>query len=234
MLERGAKWLVTSGHRAPVAGCGRRLRRGRWVNALQGRLAEGVLAHLVQYLSLNQASGCLTLVSPGHGTGDVYLVRGRVEHVAVGSLQGVTAFASLLSWSTGRFSFRVGVAPPSRSVDLSTDSLLLEASYQVDVAAVRPGSNGVHHAPEATVLVDPTVVPGLLWAAVAVAGPIGEIFVEEAFDAIGHSPRLLPERELGALVQAIAGHFKTAQGQQDFVTRAEAVLAHHGYGRVEE
>jgi hypothetical protein len=204
------------------------------VNALQGRLADGVLSNLVQYLALNQASGCLTVSAPGVGAGEIYLLRGRVHHVAAGMLDGVAALAHLLTWTQGRFSFRVGVVPPTFTIDLPTDQLLLQASYQIDVALMRPGSGGALPTLEATKLVDPSVVPGLVWAAVATGGPIGEIFVEEAFDALGHSPRLMPEVELGQLVQAIAGHFKTAQGQRDFLARAEAVLAHHGYDRVEE
>jgi hypothetical protein len=204
------------------------------VNALQGRLAEGVLSNLVQYLALNQASGCLTVSAPDVGAGEVYLLRGRVHHVVAGPYEGVKALAHLLTWTQGRFGFRVGVVPPAFSVDLSTDQLLLQASFQLDLDQLDPGRNGHHPTLEATKLVDPSVVPGLVWAAVATAGPIGEIFVDEAFDALGHSPRLMPELELGQLVQAIAGHFKSVQGQQDFLTRAEAVLAHHGYDRVEE
>ena len=204
------------------------------MNALQGRLADGVLGNLVQYLSLNQASGCLTVADPSVGTGELFLVRGRVQHAVVGTVTGLAAVAQLMAWRQGRFSFRVGVVPPVFSIDLPTDQLLLHASYQVDVDKMRPGSNGVRALPAATTLVEPAIVPGLVWAAIASAGPIGEIFVDEAFDALGHNPRLMPESELGQLVQAIAGHFKSAQGQQDFLTRAEAVLAHHGYGRVEE
>ncbi|MBA2668675.1 MAG: DUF4388 domain-containing protein [Trueperaceae bacterium] len=204
------------------------------MNALEGRLADGVLSNLVQYLSLNQASGCLNVAAPTVGSGEVYLVRGRVQHAVVGSLVGRPALAHLIAWKQGRFSFRVGVVPPTFSIDLPTDQLLLHASYEIDVERRRPGSNGVHAMPSPTLLVEPAVVPGLVWAAVATAGPIGEIFVDEAFDSLGHNPRLMPEGELGQLVQAIAGHFKSTVDQQDFLARAEAVLAHNGYGRVEE
>jgi hypothetical protein len=204
------------------------------MNALQGRLADGVLGNLVQYLSLNQASGCLTVAAPGIGSGELYLIGGRVQHAVVGALTGLPAVTQLMGWKHGRFSFRVGVIPPIFSLDLPTDQLLLHASYEIDVETMRPGSNGVQALPVATTLVEPAVMPGLVWAAIAAAGPIGEIFVDEAFDALGHNPRLMPESELGHLVQAIAGQFKSAQGQQDFLSRAEAVLAHHGYGRVEE
>jgi len=243
-------------------------RQGRWearLNALQGRLADGVLANLVQYLALNQATGCLQVVGDAdvaeRGSGYVYLQRGRVEHVALEGVEGVAALSRLLGWRSGRFAFRVGVAAPRRTLDLSVDALLLHASYGQDVEMLRvpagPGGNGAgltgtrtaagtaaaaamgtvagtNGVFEPTPLADPALASGLVWAAVAVAGPIGEIFVDEAFNTIGHSPRLLPETALGPLLQALAGHFKSNDGRAQFLARAEAVLAHHGYGRVED
>ena len=223
------------------------------MNALQGRLGDGVLANLVQYLALNQATGCLQVVGEDdvseRGSGYVYLQNGRVEHVALAGVEGVAALSRLLGWRAGRFAFRVGVSAPQRTLDLSVDALLLHASYGQDVEAVRasarPGGNGdlltgtgsaagTNGVFEPTPLADPAIASGLVWAAVAVAGPIGEIFVDEAFNTIGHSPRLLPEAALGPLLQALAGHFKSNDGRAQFLARAEAVLAHHGYGRVED
>jgi len=210
------------------------------VNALQGRLGEGVLVNLVQYLALNQASGCLHVVGDGRGSGHVYLRRGRVEHVEVGAVAGLPALTELLGWRQGRFAFRLGVNAPRRTLELPVDALLLHASYGSDVnggdaaGPAGPGGHGMNGVLEPTALADPSIASGLVWAAVAVAGPIGEIFVDEAFQAIGHSPRLLPESALGPLLQAVAGHFKSNEGRQQFLARAEAVLAHHGYGRVED
>ena len=209
------------------------------MNALQGRLGEGVLVNLVQYLALNLASGCLHVLGDGRGSGHVYLRRGRVEHVEVGAVAGLPALTELLGWRQGHFAFRVGVHPPRRTLELSVDALLLQASYGSDVnggGALPAGQHGygTNGVLEPTALADPSIASGLVWAAVAVAGPIGEIFVDEAFQAIGHSPRLLPESALGPLLQAVAGHFKSNEGRQQFLARAEAVLAHHGYGRVED
>lgn len=211
------------------------------MNALQGRLGDGVLANLVQYLSLNQASGCLQVVGDGRGSGTVYLERGLVEHVEVGSAAGIPALAEMLGWGHGEFVFRVGVHAPRRTLNLPVDALLLKATYGSDLRSDN-GHLERRHDPaerrqaalEPTPLVDPAVHPGLVWAAVSVAGPIGEIFVDEAYQAIGHSPRLLPESALGLLLQATAGHFKSVMAREQFFKRAEAVLAHHGYGRVED
>ena len=204
------------------------------MNALQGNLGPGVLAHLLQYLALQGAVGRLSVWADGDPPGHVYLARGRVLHVDLDGLPAAPALDRMLGWEQGRFTFQVGVMAPLSSVDLPVQALLLSLSIERDghggQHAAVAGRNGAY---TATQLVDPSVVPGLMWAAVAVAGPIGEIFVDEAFDAIGHSPRLLPEEQLGTLLHELAGRFKSARGREDFLTRAEAVLAHHGYGRVE-
>jgi hypothetical protein len=206
----------------------------RAVNALQGRLGPGVLAHLLQYLAQHAAAGRLTVHADAAGVGHVYLGRGRVTHVDVDGVTGLPALARLLAWDRGRFAFEVGVVAPAASIDLPVDQALLSISIQHDAEAADGGMvAGRNGAFAATPLVDPGVVPGLTWAAVVVAGPIGEIFLAEAFEAIGHNPRLLPEDQLGLLVQEVAGHFRSDRAREDFLTRAEAVLAHHGYGRVE-
>ena len=202
------------------------------MNALQGNLGPGVLAHLLQYLALQGAVGRLSVWSNGGPPGQVYLDRGRVSHVELDGLPTRVALDQMLAWEDGRFAFQVGVVAPVHSVDLPLQALLLSLSIERDGQGMADaaGRNGAY---QATPLVDPGVVPGLVWAAVVVAGPIGEIFVDEAFEAIGHHPRLLPEEQLGTLLLEVAGRFKSARGREDFLTRAEAVLAHHGYGRVE-
>lgn len=216
-------------------------RPGAWhagdVNALQGNLGPGVLAHLLQYLAMERATGVLSVRGEGRVAAHVYLARGRVVHAAHDGLSGAAALDRMLGWGHGSFAFRVGVAAPVTTIDLPVEALLLSLAVERDgrldplAAAAAHGANGSF---AATPLVDPGVVPGLVWAAVEVAGPIGEIFVDEAFDAIGHHPRLFPEEQIGALLQQVARRFRSAQGREDFLTRAEAVLAHHGYGRVEE
>lgn len=202
------------------------------MNALQGNLGPGVLAHLLQYLALQGGVGRLSVWSNGGPPGQVYLARGRVSHIELDGLPARVALDRMLAWEDGRFAFQVGVVAPVSTVDLPLQALLLSLSIERDGQGMADaaGRNGAYHA---TPLVDPGVMPGLVWAAVVVAGPIGEIFVDEAFDAIGHHPRLLPEEQLGTLLLEVAGRFKSAQGREDFLTRAEAVLAHHGYGRVE-
>jgi DNA-binding transcriptional ArsR family regulator len=109
------------------------------VNALQGQLSEGVLANLLQYFQLNQSSGCLTLRHLHGLQGLVYFEEGRVTHIDSPPLMDIPALSVLLTWEEGRFSFRSGVATPNHTLKLSTESLLLEASYRADIVKSSEG-----------------------------------------------------------------------------------------------
>ena len=206
------------------------------VNALQGNLGPGILSHLLQYLAMQQAVGRLSVSSNGHLPGHVFLMGTRVTHVELDGLKGIAALDEMMSWEQGRFAFLVGATAPVVTVDQPVQELLLALAIERDTRgeAVKVTGFGRNVDLGATPLVDPGVLPGLLWAAVSAGGPIGEIFIGEACEAIGHHPRLIPEDQLGALVEEIARRFHSGTGREDFLTRAEAVLAHHGYGRVEE
>ncbi len=102
------------------------------MSALHGDIEEGVLANLLQYLSLSQASGCLTLRHPARARGDVYLEDGRVVFVDASPFHDVAALSELMRWRDGRFSFRSGVPAPRRSLTDSTERLLLEVSHRHD------------------------------------------------------------------------------------------------------
>jgi len=206
------------------------------VNALQGNLGPGILSHLLQYLAMQHAVGRLSVSSNGHLPGHVFLMGTRITHIEVAGLQGIAALDEMMGWENGRFAFQVGLTAPLATVDQPVQEVLLSLAIERDTRgeSVKSTGFGQNGALDATELIDPGVVPGLAWAAVSVGGPIGEIFVEEACDAIGHHPRLIPEDQVGALVQEIARRFRSRMVREDFLTRAEAVLAHHGYGRVEE
>lgn len=103
---------------------------------LSGQLSEDVLGNLLQYLSLNLASGCLQVRrTPTQGS-EVYFEQGKVVHVVTGQKKAVPALALLMTWNTGSFQFRAGVAAPERTINLPLDSLLLEAAYNADMAAL--------------------------------------------------------------------------------------------------
>lgn len=104
------------------------------MKVLQGQLEDGVLANLLQYLALNRASGCLTLRSPTGERGEVFLDDGQLSHVRVHEFSGTAAMSVLLAWTDGSFSFRSDVTSPEQADRLSVESVLLDASRQLDEA----------------------------------------------------------------------------------------------------
>lgn len=112
------------------------------MTTLHGRIEEGVLANLLQYLALSQASGCLLLRHPQSRQGNIYLERGRVVFVEAKPSYDVAALAALLGWREGQFSFRPGVRSPRITLERSTAMLLLEASHLADEASEQRPDTG--------------------------------------------------------------------------------------------
>jgi len=102
------------------------------VTSLHGRIEEGVLPNLLQYLSLSQASGCLMLRHPQKLHANLYLDAGRVVFVDAKPLYDLAALAALLRWHDGRFAFRPGVRAPRNTLTSSTETLLLQATQKAD------------------------------------------------------------------------------------------------------
>ena len=112
------------------------------VTSLNGRIEEGVLPNLLQYLSLSQASGCLLLRHPKRLHANVYVDEGRVVFVDAKPLYDLAALAALLRWTEGRFAFRPGVRAPRNTLTSSTETLLLQATQKADEIAGR-GANEI-------------------------------------------------------------------------------------------
>jgi DNA-binding Lrp family transcriptional regulator len=106
--------------------------------ALQGQLSEGVLANLLQYLAMNQVSGCLTVRHPEGLQGYLFFEQGRLIHISLGTpgklgvLKDTAALSVMLNWQQGRFAFRDHVESPVHSIDKSLQDLLLSAAQQLD------------------------------------------------------------------------------------------------------
>jgi hypothetical protein len=100
---------------------------------LQGSLGEGVLVNVMQYLAMNQGTGCLTLRSLQGEQGQLYVEHGFVVHVSLGHHRDVRAAAMLLEWQEGTYSFRADF-PPIKTMRSSPLRLLLEAVMHADVS----------------------------------------------------------------------------------------------------
>ncbi len=102
------------------------------MTTLSGRLGEGVLANLIQYLSLSHADGCLIVRHPKRLQGNLYFERGRIVFIEARPLYDLAALSALLLWTEGTFGFRGGVKAPRNTLTASTESLLLQAAHSAD------------------------------------------------------------------------------------------------------
>lgn len=117
--------------------------------ALQGQLGEGVVANILQYLSLNQARGCLVLeavivrntqlLGDNRKIGRIFFEEGRVVHIETDGLENIAALARISSWQQGKFYFYPEAAIEKRTIRMAVDKLLLQAAYEADT-----GEFGLH------------------------------------------------------------------------------------------
>lgn len=127
---------------------------------LSGQLSEDVLGNLLQYLSLNLATGCLQVRRTPTQTSEVYFEQGKVVHVLTGTRTGIPALAALMNWNSGSFQFKSGLSTPIKTINLPLDSLLLEAAYNADMAALSSEYTPENTLAEGSILVVLTIPPG--------------------------------------------------------------------------
>lgn len=107
-------------------------------NSLQGQINEDTLTSLLQFLAMNHNTGCLKLKQAGMAAGEIFFDQGRIVHAYYADMKGVEALSYFLTWSTGRFIFRNGVAATEQTIHISLESALLEAAYQADTYNHQP------------------------------------------------------------------------------------------------
>ncbi len=98
-----------------------------------GRLADMSPVDLIQALEIGRKTGALTLERQGE-TVVIFLREGQVYHAALGSAQGEAVVYQALAWSDGDFKIRFGAESKERTVQTSTQGLLMEGMRQLDEA----------------------------------------------------------------------------------------------------
>ena len=99
---------------------------------LQGKLGEGVVENILQFLGLSGSTGCLSLDTFTQ-EGKVFLEKGLVVHVQADNLRDISALATQLLWQEGNFLFDPSIPIPKKTISLVVDKLLLE-TYQSDTS----------------------------------------------------------------------------------------------------
>lgn len=105
---------------------------------LHGKLSDGGLASLLQYLAMNNVTGVLTLRQFQGTKSYIFFREGKLVHAGLGEQSeagvrtDIDALAVLLSWGEGRFSFHKDIQAPIESQKLPLEQALLEATRRVD------------------------------------------------------------------------------------------------------
>ena len=97
----------------------------------RGLLRKVSLTDLVQLECLNARSSVLE-ISTDARRGEIFIQHGRIIHAQAGSKTGVEAFVRLMQVPGGDFHIKAFREPLIRTIEISSDRLLLEASHAVD------------------------------------------------------------------------------------------------------
>jgi hypothetical protein len=101
------------------------------VEVLRGNLAQLSLLDILRMLSSGRRTGRLD-VRQGVKTGEIYMHGGVILHAAAGTQIGENCIYALMGWLEGEFSFTPDIPAPERSIQTTTEQLLLEAARQAE------------------------------------------------------------------------------------------------------
>lgn len=110
---------------------------------MEGLLQDFPLTELIQLLEFSQKTGALELLPIGYQQsssathpappiGRIYFVAGQVTGAQLSSLQGEVALFSLFLWQAGTFQFIDGLRAPTRTINQTNGSLLMEGVRRID------------------------------------------------------------------------------------------------------
>jgi predicted regulator of Ras-like GTPase activity (Roadblock/LC7/MglB family) len=97
----------------------------------QGSVAGLGLSDVIQLNGNNKFSGCIT-VQHDDEVGRIFFREGRIIHAEQGGMSGEEAFYEIMAWRAGRFSLEPNVSTTSRSIEMNSQHLLLEAHRVID------------------------------------------------------------------------------------------------------
>jgi hypothetical protein len=97
-----------------------------------GLIQGQMLSDMLQLVSSNNMSGKF-VVQDGPRSSTLFFEQGRVSHAVSGSLTGEQAFFAAFAFEAGTYHFlESSEPPPERTVNSSTQFLILEALRQID------------------------------------------------------------------------------------------------------
>ena len=98
---------------------------------LVGSIAEMSLLKILKFLNSEKMNGRL-MVTNNYERGEIYVKSGQIIHSVAGSNIGESALYNMLGWIEGHFSFENDVQAPEKSIETSTEQLLLEGARMTE------------------------------------------------------------------------------------------------------
>lgn len=105
---------------------------------LAGRIEKDKIANLLQYLQMNNSSGCLSLNHPQGAQAYIFIEDGEPVHISLGKpgTQGlktdVEALALIFTWGKGRYAFKDKIPSPVKTIKSKLGKLLMSATVALD------------------------------------------------------------------------------------------------------
>jgi len=113
-----------------------RIQKSVHASALEGKITEGSLSALFQFIEIGRKTGCLLLENEGPA-GMVYFEQGNPTFASTGQQTSSRAVYSVLDLRSGRFRFVADKYPSEKNCTLSTMEALMEWSRRQDEARRR-------------------------------------------------------------------------------------------------
>jgi hypothetical protein len=101
------------------------------VEVLRGNLSQLSLLDILKMLCGGHRTGRLD-IRQGAKSGQIYLQRGMLVHAVTGVQIGEKGLYTLMGWLEGDFSFTPDIEAPERSIETTSEQILLEAARQAE------------------------------------------------------------------------------------------------------
>jgi DNA-binding response OmpR family regulator/predicted regulator of Ras-like GTPase activity (Roadblock/LC7/MglB family) len=101
--------------------------------SLEGDLKMMSLASIIQ-INCEERNLAKLILNYQGAVGEIYFKEGEMAHAVSENHTGDEAVFELLSWEAGSFQVKMGVEPPSRTIDKGWSGLLLEGMRRIDEA----------------------------------------------------------------------------------------------------
>ncbi len=98
---------------------------------MKGKLSDMAISDLIQHNCQERKTAQL-VIDNGMFKAELYFKNGNIVHASLGNMVGEEVVYQVLSWENGNFDLENNIDPPSKTIERSWSSLLLEGVQRLD------------------------------------------------------------------------------------------------------